>query len=82
MNLRHPVIVGLAIVAGIALIVLAIVYWAEPAKSLPSFVPGHAIVSEWPNAFPSYERSVRIQNSFVLPNMPMTSLTALATASL
>jgi UDP-N-acetylmuramyl pentapeptide phosphotransferase/UDP-N-acetylglucosamine-1-phosphate transferase len=32
---------GLAIVAGIALIAIAIVYWAEPAKSLPSFFPGH-----------------------------------------
>ena len=26
---------------GIALIVIAFVYWAEPAKSLPSFFPGH-----------------------------------------
>lgn len=31
----------LAIVAGLALIVIAVVYWAEPAKSLPSFFPGH-----------------------------------------
>ena len=31
----------LAIVAGIVLIAIAIVYWAEPAKSLPSFFPGH-----------------------------------------
>ena len=30
-----------AIVAGVALIVIAAVYWAEPAKSLPSFFPGH-----------------------------------------
>jgi hypothetical protein len=34
-------LVGLAVVVGIALIVVAIVYWAEPAKSLPSFFPGH-----------------------------------------
>lgn len=34
-----------------------------------SFVPGHAIVSEWPNAFPGYERSVRIKNAFILPNI-------------
>ena len=26
---------------GIVLIVIAIVYWVEPAKSLPSFFPGH-----------------------------------------
>jgi 1,4-dihydroxy-2-naphthoate octaprenyltransferase len=31
----------LAIVIGIALIAVAVVYWAEPAKSLPSFFPGH-----------------------------------------
>jgi hypothetical protein len=31
----------LAAILGIALIAVAIVYWAEPAKSLPSFFPGH-----------------------------------------
>jgi hypothetical protein len=31
----------LALVLGIALIVVAVVYWAEPAKSLPGFFPGH-----------------------------------------
>ena len=31
----------LAVAAGIVLIVIAIVYWAEPAKSLPGFFPGH-----------------------------------------
>src|SRR6185369_13541543 len=41
----------------------------SPFAGTLSFVPGHAIVSEWPNAFPGYERSVRIQNSFVLPNI-------------
>jgi hypothetical protein len=35
------VLVWLAVVVGIALIVLAVVYWAEPAKSLPSWLPGH-----------------------------------------
>jgi hypothetical protein len=30
-----------AVVLGIVLIAIAIVYWAEPAKSLPSFFPGH-----------------------------------------
>ena len=33
---------GIAVVLGIALIAVAIVYWAEPAKSLPSFFPGHS----------------------------------------
>ena len=32
---------ALAVVAGIVLIAIAIVYWAEPAKSIPSFFPGH-----------------------------------------
>lgn len=30
-----------AIVLGIALIAIAVVYWVEPARSLPSFFPGH-----------------------------------------
>jgi hypothetical protein len=33
---RHPALTWLAVVVGLALIVLAIVYWAEPAGSLPS----------------------------------------------
>lgn len=40
-----------------------------PFAGTLNFVPGHAIVAEWPNAFPGYERSVRIQNSFILPNI-------------
>jgi uncharacterized RDD family membrane protein YckC len=36
----RPVIIA-ATILGIALIVLAFVYWIEPAKSLPSFLPGH-----------------------------------------
>ena len=39
MNRRLLTVV--ALVVGIALIVLAVVYWAEPAKSLPSWLPGH-----------------------------------------
>jgi 1,4-dihydroxy-2-naphthoate octaprenyltransferase len=31
----------LAVVLGLVLIAIAIVYWAEPAHSLPSFFPGH-----------------------------------------
>jgi UDP-N-acetylmuramyl pentapeptide phosphotransferase/UDP-N-acetylglucosamine-1-phosphate transferase len=34
-------LVALAVVLGIALIAVAVVYWAEPARSLPSFFPGH-----------------------------------------
>jgi UDP-N-acetylmuramyl pentapeptide phosphotransferase/UDP-N-acetylglucosamine-1-phosphate transferase len=32
---------ALAVVLGIALVVIAVVYWIEPARSLPSFFPGH-----------------------------------------
>jgi len=34
-------LVALAVLAGIVLIVIAIVYWVEPARSLPGFFPGH-----------------------------------------
>ena len=40
MNMRPRPVVAAAIVIGIALIIVAVVYWAEPAKSLPSFFPG------------------------------------------
>ena len=30
-----------AVIVGVLLIALAVLYWAEPAKSLPSFIPGH-----------------------------------------
>jgi hypothetical protein len=30
-----------AAVVGVALLVVAVIYWAEPAKSLPGFFPGH-----------------------------------------
>jgi hypothetical protein len=39
--MRSPLVVGLVAFAGVALIVIAIVYWVEPASSLPSFFPGH-----------------------------------------
>jgi hypothetical protein len=35
-------LIALAIVLAIALFVVAGVYFAEPAKSLPSFFPGHS----------------------------------------
>ena len=34
-------LVIVALVVGVALIVVGIVYWVEPAKSLPGFFPGH-----------------------------------------
>ena len=41
MRANSRLLVILAGLVGIALIVIAIVYWAEPAKSLPGFFPGH-----------------------------------------
>ena len=41
MNTRHPAVIVAAIVLGIAFVVLGIVYWIEPAGSLPAFIPGH-----------------------------------------
>jgi ABC-type nickel/cobalt efflux system permease component RcnA len=38
---NRRLLAALAVAVGIALVVVAIVYWAEPAKSLPSFFPGH-----------------------------------------
>jgi uncharacterized membrane protein HdeD (DUF308 family) len=47
MNLdRKRLLTAAAIVVGVLLIVIAIVYWAEPAKSLPSFFPGHEAGSD------------------------------------
>ena len=38
---NRRLLVWLALVVGIVLVVISGVYWAEPAKSLPSFFPGH-----------------------------------------
>ena len=38
---RKRVLAVVAAVAGVVLIAIAVVYWVEPAKSLPSFFPGH-----------------------------------------
>jgi uncharacterized membrane-anchored protein YitT (DUF2179 family) len=38
---NERLLVVLAVIVGIALVVIAAVYFAEPAKSLPSFFPGH-----------------------------------------
>ena len=38
---RHPALTALAVVVGLALVALAIVYWVEPAHSLQSWIPGH-----------------------------------------
>jgi hypothetical protein len=41
MSSDNRLIVIAAAIAGILLLVIAVIYFAEPAKSLPSFFPGH-----------------------------------------
>jgi hypothetical protein len=40
-SILRTAIVGVGIAAGLAFIALAILYWALPAESLPSWLPGH-----------------------------------------
>ena len=42
----RKLLVALALVLGVALVAVAAVYWAEPARSLPSFFPGHEAGSD------------------------------------
>jgi hypothetical protein len=37
----NRVLVPLAVAAGVVLVIIALVYWIEPAHSLPGFFPGH-----------------------------------------
>jgi hypothetical protein len=34
-------LVAVAVIVGLLLLAVAVVYWIEPAKSLPGFFPGH-----------------------------------------
>ena len=38
---KHRSLVVPAVIVGVLLLALAILYFAEPARSLPSFLPGH-----------------------------------------
>lgn len=38
---NRRLLVTAAMILGLVLIAIAVVYWAEPAKSLPGFFPGH-----------------------------------------
>jgi hypothetical protein len=38
---NRRLLTAVAVVVGIALVVIGVIYWVEPAKSLPSFFPGH-----------------------------------------
>ena len=39
--MSNRALVPLAVLAGVVLLVIAVVYWVDPAHSLPSFFPGH-----------------------------------------
>jgi hypothetical protein len=39
--MNRKLLAFVALVLGIVLIAIAVVYWVEPASSLPSFFPGH-----------------------------------------
>ena len=41
MRSSQSALVVLAILVGLALIALGVVYWVEPAGSLPTWIPGH-----------------------------------------
>ena len=43
---RDRLITLVIVVLGFVLIGLAILYWVEPAKSLPGFIPGHEAGSD------------------------------------
>ena len=40
---KSRLLTAAAVVVGVALIVVAVVYWVEPAHSLPGFFPGHQV---------------------------------------
>ncbi len=42
---KHRNLIPPAIVLGVLLLVVAVVYFVDPAKSLPSFFPGHDATS-------------------------------------
>jgi hypothetical protein len=41
MSARHPAVIVVAVVFGIAFVALGVYYWAEPAGSLASWIPGY-----------------------------------------
>ena len=38
---KHRNLIVPAVLAGVVFLVIAVIYWVEPASSLPSFFPGH-----------------------------------------
>jgi hypothetical protein len=40
--MKRPALILPAVILGIALLVVAVVYWVDTASALPSFFPGHS----------------------------------------
>ena len=38
---KRPALVAPAVLIGLALLALAVLYWVDSASALPSFIPGH-----------------------------------------
>jgi hypothetical protein len=41
LNTKRRNLIVPAVILGVLLLIVAIIYWVEPAGSLPSFFPGH-----------------------------------------
>jgi hypothetical protein len=39
--MKRPALILPAVILGLALLALAVVYWVDSASALPSFLPGH-----------------------------------------
>ena len=40
--MKRPALILPAVILGLALLVVAVVYWVDTASALPSFFPGHS----------------------------------------
>ena len=64
---KRPQLIVPAIIIGIALLAVAVLYWIDAAESLPSFMPGyeagstHHHIKHGLAAFDTCHRSVRVR---------------------
>jgi hypothetical protein len=40
--MKRPALILPAVILGLALLVIAVIYWVDSASALPSFFPGHS----------------------------------------
>jgi cytochrome b561 len=57
---------ALAVALGNALIAIAVVHWVEPAKSLPSFFPGHQAIHQNAPYFLTFLVALHLATALVL----------------